>query len=171
MTGEWPVDTSTLEKGSEIPAALCATILRHMEIDESGEVTKEPLVPGTSKYQLALLRLRDVIEGILAERGLAVVIRTRENGLRILTDSEAAEYTDRRGDNHLEGLMRAYVRQTSVDAANLTDAERSIHREAVQKRGRILQSALNAARVRRFENPSVPTTPKMIGPSPSEDDE
>lgn len=118
---EYPINTEDLDKGSRISAA---TI-------EHGYSVKR----GTDEYRLAMLRAKAFIVHRLAERDLFVVAKFDGHDIIILTDNEAAPYTDDEFKRGVRKMGRSLAQQASVNRANLTDDVRTRHDRAMVVNG------------------------------------
>ncbi len=121
MTDEYPINTSELEKGSRVAAET---------VEASFNVKR-----GTDAYRIKMLQVRKYIEWRLAERGMEVVTRSQRDDIIILTDAEAAPFTDREFQNTVRKLRRRLIQQSSVDRAALSDVERTRHDRALTVNG------------------------------------
>jgi len=128
---QYPLDFSALEKGTNI---------LQEQIEEIYKVKA-----GSNEYDLKKLELQNRIEVELALRGLLVTVKSVKNGLRILTDPEAAIHNQKRFNNELKTLARVHSRKAAVDTANLNETEKVIHQRDLHDQGRYMQ-ALNTVR-------------------------
>jgi hypothetical protein len=97
------------------------------------------------------------VERRLSERGLVVVCKQEKNDVMVLTDAQAAKYTDRRQRIARQQMARNYCKQTTVDRDALTDEERAAHDRRLEVNGRTL-SAMRTAR-KPLALPSKRATP------------
>jgi len=82
----------------------------------------------TDAYKLRVLSLIDRIHSLRVELEAPVVARCEDHGIRILTDSEASEYLDKRHRCHMAGMDRAHHRTCRwVEISRLTEDERKNH--------------------------------------------
>lgn len=115
----------------------------------------------TQDYSLAVMGIRDDLERRLKAIGNPVTIKQEDKGLRLLTDSEAAEYNAQRGDTLLRQMGRAHERNLAVDSNNLSTEEDRQHLRNLQVQGTILSAAKKIKRqfrLRPFERrtPGLP---------------
>lgn len=104
--------TDNLAKGS---------VIAHAQMESALDLDRS-----TKKYGLAVLGLMRQIESALAERGLDVVIRVTEaEGLRILTDEEALEYTAHRFEVETRARVRNFRRMQKLDRGLLSEVSRT----------------------------------------------
>lgn len=130
VTEEYPFDTSTLEKGSRVTAE---------QIERATGCS-----PESKNFGLAMLRIKGYVTWRLAQRGLDVVVRAVKNDLVILTDSDAAPYTDAKFQNRIAQAAHALQEQLSVSRHALTDGERLRHDRACAVNGATLAGARKA---------------------------
>ena len=95
----------------------------------------------TQEYSLAIMGIRDGLERKLSAIGNPITIKQEDKGLRLLTDSEAAEYNAHRGDALLVQMGRAHERNLAVDSNNLSQEEDREHLRSLQVQGTILSAA------------------------------
>jgi hypothetical protein len=106
----------------------------------------------TQDYSFAMLSLRDDLERRLGAIGNPVTIKQEDQGLRLLTDSEAAEYNAHRGNKLLGQMGRAHKRNQAVDSNNLSQEEDHQHLRNLQVQGTILSSAKQIKRQYRMKS-------------------
>ena len=107
----YPLDFDALGKGSVISADEVSAAIGLPRHDR--------------RFPLRAMRLADSITSALAGRGLRVIVRSERDALRILTDEEAVEYTERGFVESMRLAARRHVQARSIDAANLSDTSRS----------------------------------------------
>jgi hypothetical protein len=124
---------SELEKGDYI-SGIHAETLTGME-------------QGSRSFAFALMGLRDdVADALLNLHGRRFTIKIEDTGLRILTDSEAADYNARQQQKSKERIFRAQRRNVDVDEANLSQDERSRHYRNLALGGAYTQALRKATR-------------------------
>lgn len=128
---EYPIETDGLRKGSVIDAAT---------IEQAFGVRV-----GTDKFHLAMLQCQEYVERRLAERGEVVVTRQDKNDIRICTDNEAVDYTEREFRRGIRKMARHFAKQRTIDRANLTDEKLGKHDRSLEVNGRTM-SAVRVAR-------------------------
>lgn len=126
----YPVDFDALEKGSYITPKDVARAAR-------ADV-------GTPKFSIFLMGLCAECERRLLDRGLQAVVRVDNYGVRVLTDAEAAEYTDHQFGGLIRRLGRTLHRQNRVDTKELGTSQRQQHERALLVNSRTFQAAANA---------------------------
>ena len=138
MATEYPIDTSVLDKGTYIPP---------------GDVEAAYGRKRSHKhYGLSVLRLRKYIRDRLAERGLHVVTKAENDGIRILEDSASVAYTNSMFRRGLRAAMRAHDDGMRIDQAKLNSAERDSLDRNMDRQGRILQAVHKASgKMRRLK--------------------
>ena len=129
-----PLDFDALEKGSNISAEELQDILQAQ--------------PGTRAFDLKRLALRSQIMSEMAGRGVVATVKNMGDGLRILTDSEAAIHNDKVQKRAMRMMGRALIRQQGVDESRLSDPERELHQRRLQRNAFILSSMKSAQRKR-----------------------
>lgn len=96
-------------------------------------------------FKLEVLRLRGQIERSLLRRtGRRLVVVAREDGIRVLSDSEAATYCPKAGDSARRRMRRSHRSMRDVDERNLTDDEKKQYITELVRSARYVQ-ALNEA--------------------------
>lgn len=144
---KWPIDIGNLSKGDSISP------------EEIEKIAGSP--QGTSGFAFAKLRLKNMIEAERFQSGAPLVVKHEANGLRVLTDQEAAEYTDKKVHDSLRQAAQNYFRQTAmVDAECLTAQERSKHERATLVNSRLLQALqVERVKIRREVRPELSEGP------------
>lgn len=128
----YPFDFDALEKGQTITPEELASKCGH--------------APGTRKYQLAVLGYRDLIMKRLKALGRPATVKIQGEGLRILTDSEAVQYNDKRmgqSDKHKRVTFR---RMRDVDRTQLSEDEARNHERRLFVRSKELVAVKLASR-------------------------
>lgn len=146
----FPLDFDALKKGDTIPP------------DRLEQLTG--CERGTSKYQLAVLTLRERIVKECHERGREFTVAIIKGALRILTDSEASLYNARAFKGKFRGAGRALKRAARVDTSNLDDGQKKEHERNLIVFGKMLQAA-RSARAAIAATPHQRTTPGLPAPS------
>jgi hypothetical protein len=144
-TNEYPLDTEGLGKGSRVTG------------DRIAEATGVPT--SSRNFGLAMLRIKGYVYAALAERGLDVVIRQDGDDLVILTDSEAAPYTDDKFRQRIVQAGLALREQLSVARGGLTDEEVARHDRALTVNGMTYAGARKARRETLVATPRARLTP------------
>lgn len=130
---KWPIDVEELNKGDVIPSSRIE------------EITGERC--GSDAYQFGKMRLAAFIEVEREQCGNPVVVKHEQDGLRILTDDEAVDYTEKRFKEALRAAGRAHYRQSAyIDSETLSGGAREKHERNIIVNSRILQ-AMRQARV------------------------
>lgn len=129
----WPFDFHAIYKGDTITPDQCERIIG---------MSREQ-----KRYALKLVKLAEILEKGLRRIGRKCTVRCLRDGIRVLTDAEAAEHNDAMVHQHLRGARRSVRRQSDVDTSNLSDGQRKQHEKALIRNGMMLQ----AARLRRIE--------------------
>src|SRR5678810_469565 len=94
-TGEYPIDTDSLTKGSRIAAEV---------IERAFNVTR-----GTDAYQMAAMRAVNHIARRFLDRGEIVTVTQRKHDLVILTDDEVPAHNARLFRNDIRKAARAHA--------------------------------------------------------------
>jgi len=142
----YPIDFDVLQKGQTLTAGFLENACGQPR--------------GTAKYEFFCMTLAQMIfheTGCTAKRA--------GEDLRILTDSEAAQYNARRVEQHVRGVFQRFEMLASVDMANLgADEQREYERQLLNK-GRYVQALVNVKRQHQIEGHSrtVPGLPGTIG--------
>lgn len=155
MENEWPFDTSTLEKGSEITREMIEKITPHPA--------------GSDGYRLALLGLKGLLAKRLEDRLGVITIRQSGHGLRILTDEEAAVFNPACVHSYADRAATAFDRLLAVDVNKLSDGVRDLYDREVIATGRIIQAIHRATGNKRDSLIDRPEIPKMFT-TPDEDE-
>jgi hypothetical protein len=112
-TSLWPIDVSSLDKGSVIPQRELETIVRYK--------VNHP------KYQMAIMHLILWIDRQLEADGRVLVVCQHKGDLRVLTDAEAAVYTARQQRKARRTLVKNHTKGMHVDVTQLDDVQRREH--------------------------------------------
>jgi hypothetical protein len=91
------------------------------------------------EFWKAKLRTLEAVRRLLEQTGKPWVVRTEQDCLKILTDDEAAPYTNQTGRNALRQFGRAVRLQHHVDANQLDDESRRRHYNALAVNATVLQ--------------------------------
>ena len=116
-TQAYPIDTDNLVKGSRVTADT---------IEHAFNTSRD-----SKNYWKYQMRMRHYIELAFADRNLNVVVRSNGPDLVILTDEEAASFTDVRFQQLIAGAGRMLSKQQAVDRAPLLPATRDRHDRAL----------------------------------------
>ena len=118
----------------------------------------------TQDYAFRILVLRDDLDRGLKAIGNPITIKQEGAGLRLLTDSEAANYNARLADSYLHRMGRAHERNLAVDSNNLSQEEDHQHLRNLQVQGTILSSAKQIKRQFRLKpfQRRTPGLPKAV---------
>jgi hypothetical protein len=117
-------------------------------------------VQSTPAYQFALMGLKGQIEKSLRSLGRPATLKAEANGLRILTDSEAAVYNPRRSDLARHQLFLSHRRNLEVDDTNLSETERQEHYRRLEVQGKYVSALQKVERQLRVE-PTKRKTPGL----------
>lgn len=131
-THEYPIDTSTLQKGSVVTAETIASAFG--------------VRIGTEAFQLASMRCGSYITMRLAERDLFVTVAQRKHDLVVLTDDEASSYNAKRFGASFRAAARASRRMSAVDRSQLDPKRIESHDRTLEVQGRMLSAARRARR-------------------------
>lgn len=97
------------------------------------------------QFAFAILNAKAVIEKELDRIGYPVVIKAEGDGLRLLTDAEAVEYSATRHRNLTTQLRRSHVRSVAaIDVRQLSAEQLRRHERDVIARSRELQAMRDA---------------------------
>ncbi len=148
LTDEYPINTKDLAKGSRITA---------QQIEHATGVLRD-----AKNYSFAMLKLKGYITYRLANRGLDAVIRSQKDDLVILTDEEAAPYTDTKFQMRIQQAGHALREQLSVSRAGLLPEQIEDHDRACVVNGATYAGAKKA---RRGALSPTPTPRKRLTPT------
>lgn len=123
----WPIDVNSLRKGDSIGPDVLVPFF---------EVSLD-----SREYQLKLAGFVARLEAVLWKDGKRYIVRCSHGSASILTDREAAEYTERRFNAHYRGLRRSNRRAKVVDQKKLGAEERRRHEHSLVVQGAILAGA------------------------------
>lgn len=140
----YPLDFDALNKGDVVTA------------DRLEQITSEKR--GTKDYQFKVMALAQRVETELAERGLSVIAVVRREQIRILTDEEASEHTERLGEHAVKKLHRGFRKSAAVDTSGFTEEQQADHQRRLLRLGRYV-AAIKAARKELTVEPTVRTVP------------
>lgn len=130
----YPINIDELRKGQVITTdELTRIIGRRPEQDQH-------------KWQWSLLAL----QGFIHDK-TTLTVKIVPEGMRVLTDSEAAIYNHRRGAQALRAFMRRYERNGMVDETALSEEERKIHASNLLNQSRYASAILQTTRSIRID--------------------
>ena len=109
----YDLDWKQIHKGSVFP------------VDELERLTGSKR--GTEEYGLEVLKFRGEIRRRMAEQEIAVEVAQQNGVLKVLTDSEATEYTHACFLAALNGASNLHNRSTDIDHAGLSTEEKNRH--------------------------------------------
>ena len=109
----FPLDFTAIYKGQVITPDEIRTIMGLTPQD------------GDSVFRLKAMALRAMIESECDKLGRPVVVRHQGDALRVLSDSEAVDYTQSRIDRSYRTAARYTGRQPTIDYANLSNEEQA----------------------------------------------
>lgn len=124
---EWPIELGELGKGDMIGPEILEPYF--------GVKMDDPV------YRVKLMNFANALERALAVIGLGVVVRSDHGSAKLLTDQEAALYTQARFDAHWRGLYRTNRRAHKVDLGLLDRADRARHDRALVVQGAMLAAS------------------------------
>jgi len=148
---KYPIDYDTLKKGDYITPEQVQDIL--------GKDRE------SKNYGLHILRLKQIIEDKMEERGTPVTAKVQLDGIHILMDNEASEYRDNAFDVGLRKSSRAHAGLLNVDIRNLTEMEKAVHENAAYVNGKTLQAAMAG---RKEAHKALPHKRNVPGLPPTE---
>lgn len=141
----WPFDFELIDKGHNITPEECQKLIN--------------VPPSDRRYALKLLRLHGVLDAGLRRAGKRCTVVVRGDGLRVLTDEEAAAYQNDAFLGALNKASRAARKQADVDMSQLTDAQRLEHERNLLENSLVMQAMRTKRRQLREER-----SPRMILP-------
>jgi hypothetical protein len=145
----YPFDYDALRQGDVITADRLAEVIGHE--------------PGTSAYQLGLLREKSRIEAELEDRGKVWSVGIRGDDLRVLTHSEVAQRKPAQTRARLAGIARDHKFMVNVDVASLgSEDERARYGRDVNRMGFIL-AAIASVPSKIEAQPHERTKPMLPG--------
>lgn len=142
----FPLDFDALKKGDVISE------------DRLEAITSEKRE--TKEYQFKAMSLADRIEREMAERGLSVYAVVRREKIRILTDDEAKEHTQRLGLQAVRKLFRAVRKGGAVDTTGFTIEQKQEHERQIIMLGRYA-AAIKQVRRELTVEPTTRTVPTL----------
>jgi hypothetical protein len=126
----YPLDPEHVIKGEHIPDA--------------------DMPPGADKesaaYRLSVLSFRDEVEAYMRSIGKPVSLRMHGHRLYVLTDSEALEYHQKRGDKAVTEIGKQGAKLRGLDQTKLTTEEQAAHGRAVAIAAMRYQAARSVTR-------------------------
>lgn len=131
-TSKHPVDYDSLHKGDYIPPEVTQSIIR---------VNREDKM-----FSLRLTALAEHIEKELIIRNKHATCVCEHDGIRLLTDSEAAIYLRGVREQSINRMRRTLRRMVRVDTGALTECERQSHDKELLTTGRMVQMIRRARR-------------------------
>lgn len=108
----------------------------YIEPKTLGEMTDTK--PGTTQYAFALIGIRNRIE----DEYPGLVCKMEGQGIRVLSDKEASEYTHRRFREGLQTMKRSHSRALRVDRSQLPQP--SAHDRRLQIQEHVIRAAESA---------------------------
>lgn len=140
MSKKYKIDLTKLHKGDYLSPATLETVL---------EVPR-----GHKRWQLELLSLKCYIESSRLDAGSPVVLKGENEGLRVLTDSEALEYVESQFEAGRRRMRTASGKQRRVETSNLTPEERKANSYYMFRQGMLLGAMDEASRRVKARPPS-----------------
>lgn len=122
----YPLDLDRVQKGLYVTPE---------EIEEIVGVSRTE-----ASYGLAVMRIIEEIKRNLGDRGVGLVIRQHEYGIKVLTDSEATSYLGARQQRNVQDIGRTHVMQQLVDVAMLTEDEQRAHERRLSRSAAYVQA-------------------------------
>lgn len=145
----WPLDVESLAKGDVIPPEIVESYGRTSRAD-------------TKAYKFKLLGLRQQLTRQLAEiHGQLWVIKSEGDGLRILTDSEAVDYTNGEFNKGRRVMVRNHARAINVDVSALSAEQRATHDRNLTVQSAQLTALSQARKALRAKPHARSTPPRM----------
>lgn len=149
LLDKYPLDLSVLQKGEliDLPTLEKITSKKH----------------GTPEFQLAVLGIQDRIND-----RTAMTAKITQDGLRILTDSEASEYNQRLFHLGIGRVVRRHGKTLQVDVTTLQPDEQRAHENRLISQSRIVGAIANARRhtilpKRNGKQEPIGTQPSVTG--------
>jgi hypothetical protein len=124
---KYPIDVEKLKKGQ---------LITNKELEHLTART-----PGSTEWAFAILALYQFILD-----NTEFTLKNTPEGLRILTDSEAAVHNHRRFNGHISGAIRRYYRNTLVEIANLDSFEAEQHKHNLINESRYISALTTVGR-------------------------
>ena len=125
---KWPWDFDELHKGDSISEV---ELLKASGLDKY-----------SPQYGFWCMELKTAIMTHKYDMGEPVVVAMVKTALVLLTDIDAAEYTERQFKAHMRAMTRNHGHQLTVDDSHFSEEERDVHRRQLLKNGRTIQGAL-----------------------------
>ena len=132
-TSKHPFDFDLLNKGDVIPAE---------QVESLTGLKREE-----SQFNIELMGLQQRIQDELLIRGKPVVVRCDKGSLRILTDEEAVDYTQKLFEQRRRQLGRAHGYAMRIEVSNLGDDMRISHERNIVVQGAQLAAMRDAKRL------------------------
>lgn len=125
----YPLDFDALKKGDYIPP------------ERIEEIFQIKLEDDIKAFHLKLLGLKEQIEDRLWARGETATIKIEKDGVRILLDSEAADYNEESFNQALRKAGKAHHRNLHVNVGLLEDEKQlKQHERTLEVQGLVLQA-------------------------------
>ena len=146
LLSKYPLDLNQLTKGQliDIPTLEAITSHRH----------------GTTAFQFAVLALMDRIN-----HRTTMTAKTTPEGLRILTDSEASEYNNRRFGINMGAMIRRHGKSLQVDACVLSSDEQRQHERRVLGQSRYVSAIASASKTLKLPGRSKRAEQRQVEPT------
>jgi hypothetical protein len=119
---KYPIDYDALQKGDELTAEQLRDVLGKK--------------PGTDEFRFAVMSLQALIQ---EKTGLTVKC-TSDNGMRVLTDAEAAEHNRKLFAQNYRAMMFRHSLNAQVDVDNLSADQRSKHDRTLMVQSRYVSA-------------------------------
>lgn len=132
VTGEYPLDTDSLVKGSHIPAEV---------IELAFNVRRD-----TGAYQIAFMRAANYIQRRFLDRGETITITQRRFDLIILTDEEVPAHNERLFRNEIRKAARTHARSSAADRSQMSEATAKFHDRTLVVQGTTLAAISRVTR-------------------------
>lgn len=132
-TTRFPIDYDSIAKGDVIPAA---RIERVMNVDRRDR----------DAFKMAAMQLKARVVADLWRMGKKWTLSQKGDDIVVLTDAQAAEYTDRQIELDLRAMAKMLRHQLAVDVSALDDDQRSEHERNLEVNSKTLQAATSARR-------------------------
>lgn len=143
-----PIDYDAIRKGDFISPELIERVTATKRADYK-------------TYNFALMGFKVELEREMQRRGHPIVSKTEGDGIRVLTDAEAVEYTASRHKNIAGQMVRNHVRSVAgVDTRNLSADQLRRHERDVIARSRELQAMKDSRRQFRSQERKPEALPK-----------
>jgi hypothetical protein len=146
----YPVDATALSKGD---------LISPEQIERCYGITRDD-----SRYPFRQMELAKYVEKEKRLAGDPVVVKSEGLGVRILTDAEAVEYTNRRYEAHIAGLGYELARGLSVDVKNLDGPQKAQHERNLIVNGHTFSGTLAARKEAAKQLVYKRNEPKVIDP-------